>query len=241
MGCVFVREVPAIRSTAGLPASSSPHRTDADDVAPFRRDDRLLWKLRRDGVTVPPCDWLDDGGAPCVGPMWVWLKMGKRKQRYPSQATAAHTSSTDPSQASADPGQASAAHTSSADPSQASAAHTSSTDPSQASADPGQASAAHTSRADPSQASTAHTSSIVGVELDFNTIGLGFGRTGGRFAEGRTRERLSVQTETWRETTGKPGGLLSVSRTKQVKNGGLASEREGGRGVIICSDRRKRG
>lgn len=63
-----VREVPAIRSTAGLPASSSPRRTDADDVAPFRRAARLPWKLRSDGVAVLCCHWLEKGGAPTVGP-----------------------------------------------------------------------------------------------------------------------------------------------------------------------------
>lgn len=73
--CGCVREVPAIRSTAGLPASSSPRWTDADDVAPFRRAAQLPWKLRSDGVAVLHCHWLERGGAPAVGPRWVWLQM----------------------------------------------------------------------------------------------------------------------------------------------------------------------
>lgn len=63
-----VREVPAIRSTAGLPTSSSPRWTDADDVAPFRRAAQLPWKLRSDGVAMLRCHWLERGGAPAVGP-----------------------------------------------------------------------------------------------------------------------------------------------------------------------------
>ncbi|XP_016395141.1 ubiquitin thioesterase zranb1-B-like [Sinocyclocheilus rhinocerous] len=75
-----VREVPAIRSTAGRPASSSPRRTDADDVAPFRRAAQLPWKLRSDGVAVLHCHWLEWGGANAVGPP-VGVATDKRGSR----------------------------------------------------------------------------------------------------------------------------------------------------------------
>lgn len=80
--CGCVREVPAIRSTAGLPASSSPRWTDADDVAPFRRAAQLPWKLRSDGVAVLHCHWLERGGAPAVGPRWVWLQMREEAELW---------------------------------------------------------------------------------------------------------------------------------------------------------------